>query len=311
MARQPAINSCFDMWKQQVEEGTQAWLRMLGRPRRPRPARDGPAGLLAAVHGPGHGRLVEGDDAGAAPSPDLMTQWKQFLDQWIAAWSRVLEQAMGTENFAQAHGQADGELPQRLGSGQEGGRAADRRLARRARPALAQRRSSRWPRRSSQLEEKIDGARGQARRGAPAARRGRVAADGARHDRDHDRRASRSATAPRSRVGPPTATSRASWTRWATTTRCTRIAAYAAGTPFKEPIAPGIWTAGLISAVIGTRLPGPGHHLSLAGPQVPPAGQAGRHDLGARRGHRGASREEPRPAPHRVHQSARRGRADR
>jgi acyl dehydratase len=35
-------------------------------------------------------------------------------------------------------------------------------------------------------------------------------------------------------------------------------AAYAAGTPFREPIAPGIWTAGLISAVIGTRLPGPG-----------------------------------------------------
>jgi acyl dehydratase len=33
---------------------------------------------------------------------------------------------------------------------------------------------------------------------------------------------------------------------------------YAATTMFKEPIAPGIWTAGLISAVIGTRLPGPG-----------------------------------------------------
>ena len=33
---------------------------------------------------------------------------------------------------------------------------------------------------------------------------------------------------------------------------------YAAGTPFKEPIAPGIYTAGLVSAVIGTRLPGPG-----------------------------------------------------
>lgn len=33
---------------------------------------------------------------------------------------------------------------------------------------------------------------------------------------------------------------------------------YAAATTFKEPIAPGIWTAGLISAVIGTRLPGPG-----------------------------------------------------
>ncbi|HEY7653794.1 MAG TPA: MaoC family dehydratase [Methylomirabilota bacterium] len=33
---------------------------------------------------------------------------------------------------------------------------------------------------------------------------------------------------------------------------------YAAATAFREPIAPGIWTAGLISAVIGTRLPGPG-----------------------------------------------------
>ena len=34
--------------------------------------------------------------------------------------------------------------------------------------------------------------------------------------------------------------------------------AYAASTPFKAPIAPGIFTAGLISAVIGTQLPGPG-----------------------------------------------------
>lgn len=35
-------------------------------------------------------------------------------------------------------------------------------------------------------------------------------------------------------------------------------ARYAATTPFGEPIAPGVFTAGLISAVIGTRLPGPG-----------------------------------------------------
>jgi acyl dehydratase len=33
---------------------------------------------------------------------------------------------------------------------------------------------------------------------------------------------------------------------------------FAAGTQFEEPIAPGVFTAGLISAVIGTRLPGPG-----------------------------------------------------
>ena len=33
--------------------------------------------------------------------------------------------------------------------------------------------------------------------------------------------------------------------------------AFAAATPFKGPIAPGIWTAGLISGVIGTRSIGP------------------------------------------------------
>lgn len=35
-------------------------------------------------------------------------------------------------------------------------------------------------------------------------------------------------------------------------------AEFAAGTAFREPIAPGVFTAGMISAVIGTRLPGPG-----------------------------------------------------
>ena len=34
--------------------------------------------------------------------------------------------------------------------------------------------------------------------------------------------------------------------------------AYAAGTPFKERIAHGMLSAGLISAVLGTQLPGPG-----------------------------------------------------
>jgi phosphate acetyltransferase len=35
-------------------------------------------------------------------------------------------------------------------------------------------------------------------------------------------------------------------------------AQFAATTSFQEPIAPGVFTAGLISAVIGTKLPGPG-----------------------------------------------------
>jgi hypothetical protein len=39
-------------------------------------------------------------------SPDLAAQWKQFLDQWIEAWSRVLGQAMNTEGFAQMMGRS-------------------------------------------------------------------------------------------------------------------------------------------------------------------------------------------------------------
>jgi hypothetical protein len=35
-----------------------------------------------------------------------MKQWKQFLDQWIEAWSRVLGQAMQTEGFAEQMGRS-------------------------------------------------------------------------------------------------------------------------------------------------------------------------------------------------------------
>ena len=88
----------FDLWKRQMEEGTQAWLKMLGQgqPQDPqafwRPFMDQGMAAWSKV-------MTQG-----APAPDLMTQWKQFLDQWIAAWAKALEQAMGTESFAQAMG---------------------------------------------------------------------------------------------------------------------------------------------------------------------------------------------------------------
>jgi len=88
----------FDLWKKQVEEGSQAWLRTLGQgqPADPqsfwRPFMDQGMAAWSKL-------MTQGP-----PSADLMGQWKQFLDQWIAAWSKVLEQAMGTETFAQAMG---------------------------------------------------------------------------------------------------------------------------------------------------------------------------------------------------------------
>jgi len=98
MADNAGTQQLFEMWKKQVDEGTQAWLRMAGQGQAPdpqafwRPFMDQGMQAWSKV-------MTQG-----TASPDLMAQWKQFLDQWIAAWSKVLEQAMGTENFAQAMG---------------------------------------------------------------------------------------------------------------------------------------------------------------------------------------------------------------
>ena len=88
----------LELWKKQIDEGTQAWLKMMGQGQTTdpqafwRPFMDQGMAAWSKV-------MTQG-----TPSPDLMAQWKQFLDQWIAAWAKVLEQAMGTEAFAQAMG---------------------------------------------------------------------------------------------------------------------------------------------------------------------------------------------------------------
>jgi hypothetical protein len=94
----------LDMWKRQVEDGTQAWLRMMGQgPAAATPPMD-PQAFWRPFMDQGMAAWSKVMTQGTAPSPDLMAQWKQFLDQWIAAWSRVLEQAMGTDTFAQMMG---------------------------------------------------------------------------------------------------------------------------------------------------------------------------------------------------------------
>jgi hypothetical protein len=97
MADNPS-QQLFDLWKKQAEDAGEAWLKMLGQgqPVDPqsfwRPFMDQGMAAWSKVMSQG------------TASPDLMAQFKQFLDQWIAAWSKVLEQAMGTETFAQALG---------------------------------------------------------------------------------------------------------------------------------------------------------------------------------------------------------------
>ncbi|OGL27465.1 MAG: hypothetical protein A3G44_18555 [Candidatus Rokubacteria bacterium RIFCSPLOWO2_12_FULL_73_47] len=98
MAETPATNQLFELWKRQLEEGTQAWTRLLGQQAPQAPAID-PAAFWRPVLNQGletWARLF----AQTPASPEMLTQWKQFLDQWIDAWSRALGQTMGTEQFA-------------------------------------------------------------------------------------------------------------------------------------------------------------------------------------------------------------------
>src|SRR5262245_16679109 len=140
----------FDMWKKQVEEGSQAWLRMLGQGQTVdpqafwRPFMDQSMAAWSKV-------MTQG-----APSPDLMTQWKQFLDQWIAAWAKVLEQAMSTETFAQAMGkQLEGFLQAAGPAKKAAEQQIETSLAALGVPSRSQVVGLAWQ--LVQLEEKVDG----------------------------------------------------------------------------------------------------------------------------------------------------------
>src|SRR5437763_604584 len=73
-------NQLFDIWKKQLEEGTQAWTRLVSQA--PPTAPPDPSAFWRAV-------LDQGLQAWATlfaqspVSPDLVGQWKQFLDQCI------------------------------------------------------------------------------------------------------------------------------------------------------------------------------------------------------------------------------------
>ena len=97
-----ASQQLFEMWKKQLDEGTQAWARMLGQ--NPTPTPDPMSFWKPAME---HGLQTWARIFASTPvTPDLMSQWKQFLDQSIEAWSRAFGQVMHTDAFGQAMGRS-------------------------------------------------------------------------------------------------------------------------------------------------------------------------------------------------------------
>ena len=97
-----ASQQLFEMWKKQLDEGTQAWSRVLGQ--NPTPTPDPLSFWKPAME---HGLQTWARIFATTPvTPDLMSQWKQFLDQSIEAWSKAFGQTMSTDAFAQAMGRS-------------------------------------------------------------------------------------------------------------------------------------------------------------------------------------------------------------
>jgi hypothetical protein len=150
-----ASQQLLDMWKRQVEEGTQAWLRMMGQGQAPATPSLDPQAFWRPFMDQGMAAWSKIMTQGTAPSPDLMAQWKQFLDQWIAAWARVLEQAMGTDSFAQLMGkQLEGFLNVSGPAKKAAEQQIDASLAGLGIPSRAQ--VTALARHVAQVEEKID-----------------------------------------------------------------------------------------------------------------------------------------------------------
>ena len=96
------VNQFFDTWRRQLEEGTQAWARLVNQTATPPPDALGFWKPILDQGLQNWARLF----AQSPATPDMAAQWKQFLDQWIEAWSRVLGQAMNTDSFAQTMGRS-------------------------------------------------------------------------------------------------------------------------------------------------------------------------------------------------------------
>ena len=91
----------FDLWKKHLDEGTQAWARLMTETSASPPPDAG--AFWRPIIDQGF-QMWARVFAQTPLTPDVMTQWKQLMDQAIEAWSRALGQVMGTDAFAQVLG---------------------------------------------------------------------------------------------------------------------------------------------------------------------------------------------------------------
>src|SRR5215470_16137058 len=81
MADTPGPNQLFEQWRKQFEEGAQAWARLVTPPA---PTPPDPTAFWRPVLDQGvqtWAKLF----AQTPATPELLTQWKQFLDQFLVA----------------------------------------------------------------------------------------------------------------------------------------------------------------------------------------------------------------------------------
>ena len=94
----PINEELLSLWKHSMDQGLEAWLKLVGQPQTPdmsqfvRPMWGQTMEIWTQI-------LKQG-----ATSPDVLAQWKKFLDDSVEAWSKVLGEAMATEGFAAAMG---------------------------------------------------------------------------------------------------------------------------------------------------------------------------------------------------------------
>jgi len=96
----------FALWRKQMEASTEAWSKaveqMASQGQAPMSPPD-PTVFWRQFTDPGASTWASFQSAGPV-DPDVLRQWKRFLDDWVAAWTKALEQAMGTDAFGEALG---------------------------------------------------------------------------------------------------------------------------------------------------------------------------------------------------------------